>query len=110
MGEVEASITAGEGTAVDVQVKFMGELPALLGTRGHHASLPPGATVGDLLALLSRHYGDDFARRAFSGPATLRHTMLVFVDGENIKGRGGLAASVGEGAVEVIMLPMFGGG
>jgi hypothetical protein len=35
--------------------------------------------------------------------------MLIFADGENIKQPGGLAAELGAGDVEVIMLPMLGG-
>ena len=94
----------------DVRVTFMGELPSIIGQRGLQVALPEGATVGELLESLSKTYGDKFTCRVFSGPAKLHHTMLIFVDGENIKERGGLAAKLGTGEVEVIMLPMLGGG
>ena len=93
-----------------VQVRFMGDLPAVTGQRNVLVSLPAGGTVGGLLESLSQRYGDDFRSRVFSGPTKLHHTMLIFVDGENIKQRGGLAAQLGASEVEVIMLPMFGGG
>jgi molybdopterin converting factor small subunit len=94
----------------DVRVSFMGELPAIIGQRSLQVALPEGATVGDLLAFLSRTYGDNFTCRVFCAPAKLHQTMLIFVDGENIKECGGLDAKLGTGEVEVLMLPMFGGG
>lgn len=93
-----------------VRVTFMGELPSIVGQRSLQVDLPEGATVGELLESLSKAYGDKFTCRAFCAPGKLHHTMLIFVDGENIKQRGGLAATLGAGEVEVIMLPMFGGG
>lgn len=101
---------AAERSTITVRVKFMGDLPSITGQRSLRVTLPQGGTVADLFASLSGSYGSDFTRRVFSGPARLRHTMLVFVDGENIKQRGGLAARLGDSEVEVIMLPMFGGG
>ena len=88
----------------------MGELPSIVGQRSLQVALPEGATVGQLLESLSKTYGDNFTCRVFSSPTKLHHTMLIFVDGENIKDRGGLAATLGTGEVEVIMLPMLGGG
>jgi len=101
---------ATEPSTLAVRVTFMGELPSLIGQRNLLVNLPQGATVGELLGSLSRTYGDVFTCRVFCGPAKLHHTMLIFVDGENIKQRGGLAAKLGDSEVEVIMLPMFGGG
>ena len=93
-----------------VRVTFMGELPAITGGHSLQVDLPTGATVGELLAMLSDKYGDQFRFRVFSTPTTLHKTMLIFVDGEHIKERGGLAATLGSGDVEVYMLPMIGGG
>ena len=99
-----------EQPTLAVRVTFMGELPSLIGERNLLVNLSKGATVGELLESLSKTYGDNFTCRVFSGPAKLHHTMLIFMDGENIKERGGLAATLGTGEVEVIMLPMLGGG
>jgi len=93
-----------------VRVTFMGELPSIIGQRSLQVALPEGATVGELLESLSKSYGNVFTDRVFCGPGKLNHTMLIFVDGEDIKQRGGLAATLGDSEVEVIMLPMFGGG
>jgi len=103
-------VVAAEQPAIEVRVSFMGELPSLIRERSVKISLPRSGCVGDLMELLSVKYGDAFSCRVFSKPGILRQTMLVFVDGENIKERGGLAAKLGDGEVEVIMLPMFGGG
>ena len=100
----------GVQSTPEVRVTFMGELPSIIGQRSLQVALPQGATVGELLESLSRTYGDKFRCRAFCAAGKLHQTMLIFVDGENIKQRGGLAATLGEGEVEVIMLPMFGGG
>ena len=99
-----------EQSTLAVRVTFMGELPSLIGQRNLLVNLPEGATVGELLESLSKTYGDNFTCRVFCGPAKLHHTMLIFVDGENIKQRGGLAAKLGDSEVEVIMLPMLEGG
>ena len=99
-----------EPSTLAVRVTFMGELPSIIGQRSLQVALPQGATVGELLESLSKTYGDKFTCRVFCGAGKLHHTMLIFVDGEDIKQRGGLAAKLGDSEVEVIMLPMFGGG
>ncbi len=102
-------MASGEPT-IDVQVKFMGDLPAVVGLRKLDVTLPEGRTVGDLLDSLSETYGDAFTSRVFSGPKKLEHTILMFVDGEDIRESGGIDTLLGKGKVEMIMLPMFGGG
>jgi len=96
-------------TSIAVKVRFMGDLPSVTGHRDTSVALPEGANVGNLLESLSRTYGNGFASRIYSAPAKLQHTMLIFVDGENIKGHGGLAAPLGK-EVEIIMLPVICGG
>ncbi len=105
----EQTITA-EAATLAIRVKFMGDLIAVVGQRKQQVDLPKGCTVGDLLASLSESHGEAFTSRVFAGPAELEHTVLVFVDGENIDDQDGLATKLGAGEVEVIMLPMFGGG
>ncbi len=99
-----------EQPPIAVKVKFMGDLLALIEQRNLSMTLPQGSTVGDLLALLNESYGEPFYSRVFVRPDTLHHYMLIFVDGQNINDIGGLAATLGESKVEIIMLPMFEGG
>jgi len=94
----------------EVQVKFMGDLPSILGKRTVQATVPMDATVADLLDSLSQMFGVVFRDQVFSAPGKLRHTMLIFVGDENMNNCGGLAAKLGDNAIEVVMLPMFGGG
>lgn len=101
---------AAEPASMVARVTFMGEMSSIVDERNLQVTLPTDATVGDLLACLSKAYGDSFTHRVFTSPGKLFHTMLIFVDGEDIKERGGLAASLGSGEVDVIMMPMFGGG
>ena len=101
---------APQPPALAVQVTFMGDLPSIIGQRALLVSLPLEATVGELFESLSGTYGEVFTSHVFRGPGALHHTMLVFVDGENIKELGGLAAKLGNSEVEVIMLPIIEGG
>jgi len=99
-----------DGSTIAVSVKFMGDLRALFRQRDLVVPLPKGSTVGDLLASLSSSYGEAFTCRVFSGSGKLHHYMLLFLNGENIKELGGLAARLEDSAVEIVMLPMFEGG
>ena len=74
-----------------VQVRFMGDLPAVVGRRQLRIDMPENGTVSDLMASLSDSYGERFSSRVLAGPETLHHYMLVFVDGENIEDQDGFA-------------------
>ena len=88
----------------------MGDLMSITGARELVVPLPSDATVRDLLESLTQMFGVAFADRVFCASGKLQHTVLIFVQGEDIKYCGGLSAQVGAGEVEIIMLPMFGGG
>ena len=95
---------------VNVRIKFMGDLPTVIGQRSLELEMPAGKSVRDVLDSLSNSYGEAFTARVFSTPTKLHHYILIFVDGADIKGRGGLDAKLGNGEVDIVMLPMFGGG
>jgi len=95
---------------IDVKVKFMGDLHAVVGARIVEFSLPADYTVKDLLAHLSANYGEAFTSRVFSSSGKLHHYILIFVDGVKIQVPAGLEKTLGKGEVDVVMLPMFGGG
>jgi len=99
-----------KGGRIDVRVKFMGDLPAVVGARSIALSLPAEHTVSDLLAHLSATYGEAFTSRVFSSSGRLHHYILVFVDGAKVQVPAELGKTLGKGEVDVIMLPMFGGG
>jgi len=108
--ERAADVAADGPEEFAVRVAIMGELVSLVGEREMRLALPRGATVGDLLERMAETYGEGFRSRVFSAPGRLHHTMLIFVDGEDSKQLGELAAPLGSGEVEVFMLPMIGGG
>jgi len=93
-----------------VRMKFMGDLTTIIGQRNLELEMPAESTVRDLFASLSKTYGEAFTARVFSNPTKLHHYILIFIDGESIKGQGALDAKLGKGEVDVVMLPMFGGG
>jgi molybdopterin converting factor small subunit len=97
---------------VQVRVRFMGDLRAVVESRDLTVALPQGSRVGDLLTSLAERYGDPFAKWIFTDSGELHHYILIFVNGENIQDTGGLSTGLGErdDQVEVIMLPMFEGG
>ena len=101
-----------QGQAIDVRVRFMGDLRAVVESRDLEMSLPQGSSVGDLLSSLAERFGDPFAKWVFTGSGDLHHYILIFVNGENIQDIGGLSVKLGEQGdqVEIIMLPMFEGG
>lgn len=88
----------------------MGDLRALLGRRDQTLNLPEGSTVGDLVRLLCQSYGEPFISRVLSKAGTIEHYILIFLNGQNIKEVGGLAAKLDGSDVEIVMLPMFEGG
>jgi hypothetical protein len=99
-----------EREQVVINIKFMGDLRALLQRRTLTVTLPKGSTVGDLFASLAGSYGEPFSSRVFTHSGALQHYVLVFLNGENVKDLGGLTAGLGDGEVEIMMLPMFEGG
>jgi len=67
-----------------------------------------GATVGELLdTLVTSHPG--MRGRILDESGALRRFVNVFVDGQNARGLGGLAAAVPHGAVVTIVPAVAGG-
>jgi len=97
---------------IGVRIRFMGDLRAVVASSEIKLSLPKGTRVGELLKSLAEGYGDPFAKWLFTGSGDLHHSIVVFVNGENIQDIGGLSVGLGEQGdqVEIIMLPMFEGG
>lgn len=99
-----------EANTLAVKVKFMGDLRSIVGTRETTKELPVGSTVKDLVTSLSDDFGELFSSRVLNRRGNLEHYVLVFLNGKNIKEMKGLETTLGEGEVEILMLPMFEGG
>lgn len=97
---------------IGVRIRFMGDLRAVIESSDLKLALPKGTSVGTLLKSLAQKYGDPFAKWLFTASGELHHSIVIFVNGENIQDIGGLSANLGEQGdqVEIIMLPMFEGG
>ena len=98
-------------STVAIKVRFMGDLPAVVGGRDTMVSVPQGSTIGDLVTSLCDHYGEGLRCRVVSQSGTLHHDILIFLNGENIQEIGELEARLeGNSEMEIIMLPAFEGG
>ncbi len=97
---------------IGVRIRFMGDLRAVIESADLKLALPRGTSVGTLLKSLAQKYGDPFAKWLFTASGELHHSIVIFVNGENIQDIGGLSVELGEQGdqVEIIMLPMFEGG
>ncbi len=68
----------------------------------------PTATLGELLIRLSDRYGSEFRRWVFEGDA-LGESVLVLVNGADVRHQGGLDTPL-KSADVVAILPMMAGG
>jgi molybdopterin converting factor small subunit len=93
---------------VTVQVLLPGALSSAAGGARRLDVDVPGATVGALIdALAAAH--PLLGRRLRDETGALRRFVNVYVDGEDVRWDGGLAAAVPDGAV-VQVLPSVAGG
>jgi sulfur-carrier protein len=91
-----------------VQVLLPGALASLAGGARHLDVEPAGGTLADLLdALAAQH--PLLARRIRDETGQVRRFVNVYVDGDDVRFEGGLAAAVRDGA-EVQVLPSVAGG
>jgi molybdopterin converting factor small subunit len=93
---------------VSVEVVLPGVLADLTGGARHLHLDTPGTTLGDLLDVLAAQH-PLLGRRIRDETGALRRFVNVYVDGEDVRYDGTLAAAVKDGAV-VQVLPSVAGG
>jgi molybdopterin converting factor small subunit len=93
---------------VSVQVVLPGALADLAGGERHLSVDPAGGTVAEVLDALSAVH-PRLARRVRDETGAIRRFVNVYVDGEDVRYDGGVAAPVRDGAV-VQVLPSVAGG
>ena len=93
---------------MSVEVVLPGSLADLTGGSKHLHVDVPGGTLGDLLDLLGARH-PLLGRRIRDETGSLRRYVNVYVDGEDVRYEGTLAAVVRDGAV-VQILPSVAGG
>ncbi|MCW2702454.1 MAG: thiamine S protein [Blastococcus sp.] len=91
-----------------VQVLLPGVLAALVGGAKHLDVEPTGGTLADLLDALAAEH-PLLGRRIRDETGQVRRFVNVYVDGDDVRFEGGLAAKVRDGA-EVHVLPSVAGG
>ncbi len=92
---------------MEVQVHYAAQLKAAAGEAVQKISVPPGATVRDLLELLAEKHGPSMRALLFDDEGALRRSILVFL-GEEQLGRD-LDRELKEGAEVTILSPVAGG-
>ena len=91
-----------------VQVLLPSVLAALAGGAKHLDVEPQGETLADVLEALGAEH-PMLARRIRDETGQVRRFVNVYVDGDDVRFQGGLAAEVRDGA-EVQVLPSVAGG
>ncbi|WP_309492951.1 ubiquitin-like small modifier protein 1 [Candidatus Hecatella orcuttiae] len=93
---------------IKVNVKFFTTLREMVGKRNEEFTLPPTATVENLLEILCKTYGPSFAEYLFEG-GKLRSYLQILVDGKNVNLLEGLKTRLKNGT-SLAILPPAGGG
>lgn len=93
-----------------IKIKLMGDIAGTFGRREIEVALPQGGTVGELLKRLCDSYGESFSKEVFTAAGNLLPTLVIFVNGEDIKTLQGLDTPIYNSEVEIMVLPIFEGG
>lgn len=96
---------------VTVKVWLYGSLARMLEKRPLELQLPQGFSLGDVLAELSRRYGEEFSDRVLGADGRKFSHCRVFVDGLRIEDLGTpVHAGASPATVEIILLAAIEGG
>lgn len=90
-----------------MRVRFFASIRTLTGAPEVACPELP-VTLGELLHTLSDRYGPEFRRWVLDGDA-LGHAVMIVINGDDARHRGGLQARLAPGDV-VSILPMMAGG
>lgn len=94
----------------NIKVKLMGDIAGVFGKRELDLAFPRGASVGQLLKSLCDRYGESFSKEVFNAAGGLMPTLVIFINGEDIKELKGLDTPISGSKVEIVVLPIFEGG
>ncbi|MEM3030197.1 MAG: MoaD family protein [Candidatus Micrarchaeia archaeon] len=93
--------------AKGIRVRFSSALKPQTGEA--ETTLPKAGSVGEVLALLVKKYGEGFQKRVFDESGSVRRFINIYVNGEDIRFKNGLASRLKAGD-EVLILPAVSGG
>ena len=92
-----------------VTIRYLSVIREITGTREEVIEVQNGATVADILELLSKKYGKSFQRMIRSGRDIRGLQIVYFMDGKNINTLQGFETAVSDASELVIIPPVAGG-
>ncbi|MEM3151387.1 MAG: ubiquitin-like small modifier protein 1 [Candidatus Bathyarchaeia archaeon] len=92
-----------------MKVRYFAIFREITNKRDEELELQEGATVKDLLKILSDKYGKKFKDLVFNGEI-VSDRVLMLVDGVNIYSLNNLETKLNENSIFVILPPVGGGG
>jgi len=95
---------------VKVKAKFFAALREITGVKEENLEMREGSTIEDLLAALTRKFGEQFKNYVFDDKTgALKGHLQFLLDGRNIASKEGLQTRLGDGAQFAIIPPVGGG-
>jgi MoaD family protein len=92
-----------------VTIRYLSVIREITGTREEVIEVDNGATVEDVLKILSKKYGKSFDRMIRSGRDIRGLQIIYFIDGKNIANLDGFKTTVHNESELVIIPPVAGG-
>lgn len=92
-----------------VTIRYLSVIREITGTREEVIEVDNGATVEDILKILSKKYGKSFKRMIRSGRDIRGLQIIYFIDGKNIANLEGFKTPVYNQSEFVIIPPVAGG-
>jgi MoaD family protein len=92
-----------------VTIRYLSVIREITGTREEVIEVQNGATVADILEILSKKYGKSFQRMIRSGRDIRGLQIVYFIDGKNIGTLKGFDTAV-HNASELVIIPPVAGG
>ena len=97
--------------SLQVKVEYLGHIKNILGNkREEEINLKADASVGDLLAALSKRYGEPFKKAVYeTGGADVKANFMATVNGYLLNQLNGVKTKLKQGD-HVILMPVVSGG
>jgi MoaD family protein len=92
-----------------VTIRYLSVIREITGTREEVIEIENGATIEDILNILSKKYGKAFNRMIRSGRDIRGLQIIYFIDGKNITNLDGFKTLVQNESELVIIPPVAGG-
>ena len=92
-----------------VTIRYLSVVREITGTREEVIEVQNGATVADILEILSKKYGKPFQRMIRSGRDIRGLQIVFFINGKNISRLKGFETTVYNASELVIIPPVAGG-